>query len=117
TRDAGALKAISKTENIPIGELLVLLEHEGLIFTTYIYGSMQMAEMLHRFGFIANLPVNIQDYMWGSASSMFGKERKVVFPPSQNKPAGEIDDEGEYEENGESSENGDYANGMEIVEE
>ncbi|MDR2400974.1 MAG: hypothetical protein LBD73_04905, partial [Deferribacteraceae bacterium] len=32
TRDAGALKAISNTENIPIGELLVLLEHEGLIF-------------------------------------------------------------------------------------
>jgi NitT/TauT family transport system substrate-binding protein len=92
TRDEAALEIISKTEDMSKKELLEALEHDGVVFTTKIYDPMQIVQLLHKFGFIAELPVNVQDFMWESASSMLGKEWDVVFVPKKEKEVVDTDD-------------------------
>jgi NitT/TauT family transport system substrate-binding protein len=98
TRDEAALEIILKTEEISKKELLETLEQNGVIFTTKIYDPMQIAQLLHRFGFISELPVNVQDFMWESASSMLGKEWDVVFVPKKEKEVEDAFESGVPEE-------------------
>jgi NitT/TauT family transport system substrate-binding protein len=105
-RDVRALKAISKAEGISMQELNLYLDEEGVSFTTKINDSMRVAEMLRKFGFITDTPINIQDFMWESASSMLGREWK--YTPKEISS--------EMVEASEETENGEYIEYIEDIE-